>query len=117
MTSPVNGLTRFAAALSQSVLLSVSLQAEPIRVVVTGAAGQIAYSLLYSIAKGDVFGKDQVGPVLLRVGSNSRILHMFVSMHHMGQNLVSGPACVGSVVYPPVYINCPQTEPRVVKQI
>lgn len=27
---------------------------------VTGAAGQIAYSLLYSIAKGDVFGKDQV---------------------------------------------------------
>lgn len=38
------------------------LQAEPIRVVVTGAAGQIAYSLLYSIAKGDVFGKDQVRP-------------------------------------------------------
>lgn len=29
---------------------------------VTGAAGQIAYSLLYSIAKGDVFGKDQVSP-------------------------------------------------------
>lgn len=26
----------------------------------TGAAGQIAYSLLYSIAKGDVFGKEQV---------------------------------------------------------
>lgn len=36
------------------------LQGEPIRVLVTGAAGQIAYSLLYSIAKGDVFGKDQV---------------------------------------------------------
>ena len=36
------------------------LQADPIRVLVTGAAGQIAYSLLYSIAKGDVFGKDQV---------------------------------------------------------
>ncbi|EMP32931.1 Malate dehydrogenase, cytoplasmic [Chelonia mydas] len=32
---------------------------EPIRVLVTGAAGQIAYSLLYSIAKGDVFGKEQ----------------------------------------------------------
>ncbi|XP_072030971.1 malate dehydrogenase, cytoplasmic-like isoform X2 [Amphiura filiformis] len=30
-----------------------------LRVLVTGAAGQIAYSLLYSIAKGDVFGKDQ----------------------------------------------------------
>jgi len=33
--------------------------AEPIRVVVTGAAGQIAYSLLYMIARGEVFGKDQ----------------------------------------------------------
>lgn len=32
---------------------------EPIRVVVTGAAGQIAYSLLYIIANGEVFGKDQ----------------------------------------------------------
>ncbi|KAK7506997.1 hypothetical protein BaRGS_00001848 [Batillaria attramentaria] len=29
---------------------------EPVKVCVTGAAGQIAYSLLYSIAKGDVFG-------------------------------------------------------------
>jgi len=37
--------------------------AEPIRVLVTGAAGQIAYSLLYSIAKGDVFGHDQ--PIIL----------------------------------------------------
>ena len=26
----------------------------------TGAAGQIAYSLLYSLANGDVFGKNQV---------------------------------------------------------
>jgi len=33
--------------------------AEPLRVVVTGAAGQIAYSILYMIAKGDVFGRDQ----------------------------------------------------------
>ena len=34
---------------------------------VTGAAGQIAYSLLFSIARGDVFGKDQVRlePVLV----------------------------------------------------
>lgn len=36
---------------------------EPLRVCVTGAAGQIAYSLLYSIGKGDVFGPDQ--PVVL----------------------------------------------------
>ena len=31
----------------------------PIRVVVTGAAGQIAYSLLYQLASGVVFGRDQ----------------------------------------------------------
>uniref|UniRef100_A0A2K6G438 Malate dehydrogenase n=1 Tax=Propithecus coquereli TaxID=379532 RepID=A0A2K6G438_PROCO len=38
-------------------------QSEPIRVLVTGAAGQIAYSLLYSIGNGSVFGKDQ--PIIL----------------------------------------------------
>ncbi|XP_037958540.1 malate dehydrogenase, cytoplasmic [Teleopsis dalmanni] len=38
---------------------------EPIHVVVTGAAGQIAYSLLYMIARGEVFGKDQ--PLVLHL--------------------------------------------------
>lgn len=38
---------------------------EPIRVLVTGAAGQIAYSLLFSLANGDVFGKTQ--PVILHL--------------------------------------------------
>lgn len=33
--------------------------ATDLKVLVTGAAGQIAYSLLHSIAKGDVFGADQ----------------------------------------------------------
>jgi malate dehydrogenase len=41
------------------------MSAEPIRVLVTGAAGQIAYSLLISIAKGDVFGPQQ--PVILHL--------------------------------------------------
>jgi len=42
--------------------------AEPLRVLVTGAAGQIAYSLLYSVAKGDVFGADQpISLVLLDI--------------------------------------------------
>lgn len=36
---------------------------EPLRVLITGAAGQIAYSLIYSVAKGDVFGANQ--PVML----------------------------------------------------
>lgn len=38
---------------------------EPLRVLVTGAAGQIAYSLLYAIANGDVFGKTQ--PIILHM--------------------------------------------------
>lgn len=33
-------------------------QARPVKVAVTGAAGNIAYSLLWRIASGDVFGKD-----------------------------------------------------------
>ncbi len=37
----------------------------PIRVAVTGAAGQIGYSLLFRIAAGEMFGKDQ--PVILHM--------------------------------------------------
>ena len=37
----------------------------PMRVAVTGAAGQIAYSLLFRIASGDMLGKDQ--PVILQL--------------------------------------------------
>jgi nucleoside-diphosphate-sugar epimerase len=36
------------------------MSSDPIRVLVTGAAGQIGYSLVLQIAKGDVFGRDQV---------------------------------------------------------
>ena len=32
----------------------------PVRVAVTGAAGQISYSLLFRIASGDMLGKDQL---------------------------------------------------------
>ena len=38
---------------------------KPIRVAITGAAGQIGYSLLFRIAAGEVFGKDQ--PVILQL--------------------------------------------------
>jgi malate dehydrogenase len=38
---------------------------EPIRVLITGAAGQIAYSLVFPVANGDVFGKDQ--PIILHL--------------------------------------------------
>ncbi len=38
---------------------------QPVRVAVTGAAGQIAYSLLFRIAAGDMLGKDQ--PIALQL--------------------------------------------------
>ena len=38
---------------------------DPVRVAVTGAAGQISYSLLFRIAAGDMLGKDQ--PVVLQL--------------------------------------------------
>jgi malate dehydrogenase len=38
---------------------------QPVRVAVTGAAGQIGYSLLFRIASGDLFGPDQ--PVILHL--------------------------------------------------
>jgi malate dehydrogenase len=38
---------------------------DPIRVAVTGAAGQIGYSLLFRIASGSMFGPDQ--PVILHL--------------------------------------------------
>ena len=38
---------------------------QPVRVAVTGAAGQIGYALLFRIANGDMLGKDQ--PVILQL--------------------------------------------------
>ena len=37
----------------------------PVRVAVTGAAGQIAYSLIFRVANGDMLGPDQ--PVILQL--------------------------------------------------
>lgn len=41
------------------------MSVEPIRVCVTGAAGQISYSLLFNIIRGDVFGPNQ--PIILHL--------------------------------------------------
>ena len=43
--------------------LQAQLKLPPIKVVVTGAAGQIGYSLLPRIASGEVFGMNQ--PIIL----------------------------------------------------
>jgi len=42
---------------------------QPVRVAVTGAAGQIGYSLLFRIASGEMLGKDQ--PVYSSIIRNS----------------------------------------------
>jgi malate dehydrogenase len=38
---------------------------KPIKVTITGAAGNIGYALAFRVAAGDVFGPDQ--PVILRL--------------------------------------------------
>ena len=38
---------------------------DPVRVTVTGAAGQIGYALLFRIASGEMLGKDQ--PIILQL--------------------------------------------------
>jgi malate dehydrogenase len=51
---------------SLNLPLEFSVMAKaPMRVAVTGAAGQIGYSLLFRIANGDLLGKDQ--PVILQL--------------------------------------------------
>ncbi len=45
----------------------------PIKVAVTGGAGQIAYSLLFRLAHGDLFGKDQ--PIALHILEVPEVLH------------------------------------------
>src|ERR1044071_6113370 len=57
-----------AAVKSKSVLSlsrSYCMAKAPVRVAVTGAAGQIGYSLLFRIASGEMLGKDQ--PVILQM--------------------------------------------------
>lgn len=43
----------------------IPTQAEPVRVCVTGAAGQIGYSLVYMVGSGAVFGPET--PVILHL--------------------------------------------------
>src|SRR3954449_11985611 len=46
-------------------LSEISMSKKPVRVAVTGAAGQIGYALLFRIASGEMLGKDQ--PVSLQL--------------------------------------------------
>merc|ERR1712106_655173 len=49
---------------------------KPIKIAVTGAAGQIAYSLLYQIGSGYVFGNDQpISLHLLDIGPMMGVLN------------------------------------------
>ncbi len=53
--------------------------ASPIRVAVTGAAGQIGYSLIYRLASGEVFGPNQ--PVILHLVEVPPVLKALDGVH------------------------------------
>lgn len=52
---------------------------DPIRVAITGAAGQIGYALLYRIASGQLFGPDQ--PVILQLIEIPPVLEALDGVH------------------------------------
>jgi len=73
----------------------------PIKVVVTGAAGQISYSLLYMIASGCVFGENQ--PIILHlldIAPMMEVLHGVVmelqdsALHLVKDVIATDDACV-----------------------
>ena len=45
----------------------------PIKVVVTGAAGQIGYQILFRLAQGEVFGPNQ--PIILQLLELDRVTY------------------------------------------
>jgi malate dehydrogenase len=51
--------------LKNTALTKENQMKTPVRVAITGAAGQISYSLIFRIASGDMLGKDQ--PVILQL--------------------------------------------------
>ena len=64
----------------------------PIRVCLTGAAGQIAYSLVYMIAKGDMFGPNQVPAWIAAIASQCRpARHSVAARHHADDGVARRP--------------------------
>jgi malate dehydrogenase len=53
---------------------------EPVRIAITGAAGQIGYSLLFRIAAGNMLGADQ--PVILQ------LLEIKTAPHAVSSNIL-----------------------------
>jgi len=58
-------ITSQSSAGAAPLCRSLTAMKKPLKVVVTGAAGQIGYSLLYQIGSGYVFGNDQ--PIILHL--------------------------------------------------
>lgn len=55
---------------------------KPIKVAVTGAAGQIGYSLLFRICSGDMLGKDQPIDLMLLEQAQRSFHGRFPRSHH-----------------------------------
>ena len=64
ITAHLTGMRLIAASVVPMATAAVSSISRPIRVCVTGAAGQIAYSLIPMIGSGAMFGSNQ--PVVWR---------------------------------------------------
>lgn len=60
MLSNLNKLSlRTVTPLAARAMATASLNDEPKRILVSGAAGQIAYSVVFRIASGEFLGKNQ----------------------------------------------------------
>ena len=75
--------------------------ARPVTVTVTGAAGQIAYSLLFRIAAGNVFGDRRVNLCLLEIPAGRRAAEGVAmelsdaALPHLGEIVVTDDAAEG----------------------
>ena len=75
--------------------------ASPVTVTVTGAAGQIAYSLLFRIAAGNVFGDRRVNLCLLEIPAGRRAAEGVAmelsdaALPHLGEIVVTDDAAEG----------------------
>ena len=63
--APLNVLSRQTTCFCSATHLIKIKMVDPVRVVITGAAGQIGYSLVYMVASGSVFGPNQ--PMILQL--------------------------------------------------
>ena len=61
------------------IIMTYHQNKSPIKICITGGAGQIAYSLLLEVASGKVFGADQV--LINNISNLPRLLLIMVTLN------------------------------------